>query len=475
MCLVTVLVLAWVAYALYELRRHRVAGSVAFFHPFCSAGGGGEYVLWHAVAAVQQRWPLRPVYVYTGDTLPADSILDKVARDFAIRLPRPPVFVRLRLRRAMATQYPRLTLLLQSLGGALLGLEALWKLTPEVFIDTTGAAFAMAVFRWLGGARTACYVHYPTVSDDMLRNVSQRLSADSADSSVVNNSPDIAASALRTRAKLAYYRAFAVAYGVAGRSASVVMANSSWTRGHIASLWAPGLPRVVYPPCACAAEGEGLGDAELAAAKAESLERPKRVVLSIGQFRPEKRHLMQVKAMHALLLAHPEHWGKVVLVLVGGVRDAEDARRKEEVVAYASSVGLIAGGAVEVPEDTDAARKAELLRRAAIGLHTMRDEHFGICVVEYMANGAVPVAHRSAGPLQDIVVPAADPSAEAAPAGAVGFLAESVQEYAEAMHRLLVDEQLRAAMAALGRKRAQQFSVEAFKQAFVDNMDPLLH
>ncbi len=37
----------------------------------------------------------------------------------------------------------------------------------------------------------------------------------------------------------------------------------------------------------------------------------------------------------------------------------------------------------------------ELLGEAVAGLHTMRDEHFGISVVEYMAAGAIPIAHRS--------------------------------------------------------------------------------
>jgi alpha-1,2-mannosyltransferase len=36
-----------------------------------------------------------------------------------------------------------------------------------------------------------------------------------------------------------------------------------------------------------------------------------------------------------------------------------------------------------------------LLGEAVGGLHTMQDEHFGISVVEYMAAGAVPIAHKS--------------------------------------------------------------------------------
>ena len=44
------------------------------------------------------------------------------------------------------------------------------------------------------------------------------------------------------------------------------------------------------------------------------------------------------------------------------------------------------------------------LSEAGIGLHTMWNEHFGISVVEMMAAGLVVIAHRSGGPLMDIVV-----------------------------------------------------------------------
>lgn len=45
------------------------------------------------------------------------------------------------------------------------------------------------------------------------------------------------------------------------------------------------------------------------------------------------------------------------------------------------------------------------LARASVGMNTMVEEHFGINVVEYMAAGLIPVAHASAGPLLDIILP----------------------------------------------------------------------
>jgi alpha-1,2-mannosyltransferase len=42
-----------------------------------------------------------------------------------------------------------------------------------VFIDTTGWAFTYPL-AWLAGSRVACYVHYPTVSMDMLDRVWSR-------------------------------------------------------------------------------------------------------------------------------------------------------------------------------------------------------------------------------------------------------------------------------------------------------------
>jgi hypothetical protein len=52
-----------------------------------------------------------------------------------------------------------------------------------------------------------------------------------------NNDVSITSSTSISTLKLIYYQLFAVAYGYVGRCAHLVIVNSSWTEGHIASLW----------------------------------------------------------------------------------------------------------------------------------------------------------------------------------------------------------------------------------------------
>lgn len=39
---------------------------VAFFHPYCNAGGGGERVLWAAIKALHQQFPDDHILIYSG-------------------------------------------------------------------------------------------------------------------------------------------------------------------------------------------------------------------------------------------------------------------------------------------------------------------------------------------------------------------------------------------------------------------------
>ncbi len=453
---------------------------VGFFHPHAAAGGGGERVLWVAIAALARAArarggrPLR-ILVFTGDlgVPPARIVADAAAR-FGVALP--PLeggapassaaaatlrFVYIRSRPLLdAALYPRLTLLGQALGAAACALECVARAAVHVWVDTTGAAFGFPVARWLGGAAVAAYVHYPTVSTDMIGVVASRAAA-------FNNAPAIARSGALTAAKVAYYRAFAAAYGAAGRCAAPggVMVNSSWTAGHIRALWRPDAA-VVFPPCPTAAL------ARLPPGGARARER---LVVSLAQFRPEKDHALQLRAFAAFAARRPRAFADVRLRVMGGARGAEDEARLAALRALAAQLGL--ARRVDFVVNAPMGEVHAALGRALAGLHTMRAEHFGISVVEMQAAGVVVVAHDSGGPAADIVAPAwraGGGGASGAGAPPLGCLASTEEEYADALEAIFSGGIDCERVAAAARGACARFSDEAFEEGFVGALAPLL-
>ncbi|KAF2461443.1 hypothetical protein BDY21DRAFT_332146 [Lineolata rhizophorae] len=256
-------------------------GIVGFFHPFCNAGGGGERVLWSAIRATQKRYPDAICCVYTGDhNVSKTEMIQRVHERFNIQLHAPtlvPLYLSTR-HWVLASTWPRFTLLGQSLGSLVLAWDAFSLLVPDVFVDTMGYAFALALSKWLfPDVPTGAYVHYPTISTDMLDAIAAPpVPSPSSDPSPLTKSNTAAPSdhvkaqaqaqtkseqqlnqskgsvggihvgqgaGLRGKAKRIYWRAFAALYGAVGGTVDVVMTNSSWTRGHIEALWGPARAR----------------------------------------------------------------------------------------------------------------------------------------------------------------------------------------------------------------------------------------
>eukprot|EP01041_Mallomonas_annulata_P003361 gene3361-6653_t len=450
---------------------------IAFFHPYCNAGGGGERVLWMTILSLLRDEKLGPhvvIAIYTADDgLSHSDIINNVERKFCIVLPPTSskiVFVKIWTRSLLeANRYPIMTMLFQSLASVLVGLECLIRFTPDVFVDTMGAAFTYPLVRMLTKAKVIAYVHYPTISKDMLNLVVSRRPT-------YNNNNQIARSETISSLKLCYYKLFAQAYVCAGRCATLAMVNSSWTEDHIRSLWGdkgmsmsmsmstPMSITRVYPPCS-AKDFMALPLGEQGQEKGNEKRKRKRLILSIGQFRPEKDHSLQLSFRighlsacgvsikgEAMILRFDD----VRLVLLGGSRGAEDealvSRLREEAVALAVSTHT---------DFVVNASYTELLRylgEASVGIHTMWNEHFGISVVEMMAAGLVVIAHNSGGPRGDIVETGDSPT---------GYLADTPEGYAECM-ALALDSFDTKAMLDLrmrARKASQRFSDEVFEAA----------
>ena len=302
--------------------------------------------------------------VYTGDVeATGEEILAKARQRFNFTLPRPVEFVFLKQRNWVeADTYPYFTLLGQSLGSMFLGWEAMMNFVPDIYLDTMGYAFTIPLFKYIGGCKVGCYVHYPTISTDMLARVSDR-------TQTYNNASFISQSPLLSTFKLIYYHIFAFVYGVAGKRCDVIMVNSSWTRGHIVDLWKAGhRTHVVYPPC---------DTNEFLQIPFERPDSDTRRMVSIAQFRPEKDHQLQVRAFNTFLTRQPtEKQARYKLVLIGSCRNSDDSERVEKLKKLCEDLGV--QDSVEFQLNISFADLKSALGSALIGLHTMWNEHFGI-------------------------------------------------------------------------------------------------
>nr|XP_005007108.1 GDP-Man:Man(3)GlcNAc(2)-PP-Dol alpha-1,2-mannosyltransferase isoform X2 [Cavia porcellus] len=425
---------------------------IAFFHPYCNAGGGGERVLWCALRTLQNKYPEAVYVIYTGDiNVNGPQILEGAFRRFNIRLIHPVQFVFLRKRYLVEdSYYPRFTLLGQSLGSIFLGWEALMQCVPDVYIDSMGYAFTLPLFKYLGGCRVGSYVHYPTISTDMLSVVKNQTAA-------FNNASFITRNPFLSKVKLIYYYLFASIYGLVGSCSDVVMVNSSWTLNHILSLWKVGnRTNIVYPPC----DVQTFLDIPLHEKKTV----PGHLLVSVGQFRPEKNHPLQIRAFAKLLSRKVPESPSLKLVLIGGCRNKDDDLRVNQLRKLCEDLKVQDDVEFKINIPFDELKK--YLSEATIGLHTMWNEHFGIGVVECMAAGTVILAHNSGGPKLDIVVPHEGE--------VTGFLAESEEDYAEAMAQILslsAEERLRIRRHA--RASVSRFSDQEFEVAFLLSVEKL--
>lgn len=409
-------------------------------------------MLWCAVNAIIGKYDNAHCVIYTGDIdANAEDIVARAKDRFGTVIDLTKVsFVFVQSRGLIeATKYPRFTMLGQAIGSIILGWEALCLFKPDLVIDSMGYAFTFPLFRYLGGCRVGCYVHYPTISTDMLARVSSR-------ESQFNNDSAVSKSAFLTSIKVVYYQIFAWLYGLVGSCAEVILVNSTWTKNHIVHLWRrPDETHVVYPPC------------DTFTLEQLKLQPRKKEILSVAQFRPEKNHGLQLEAFRRLLDEHPEHEGEVKLVLLGSCRNEGDQSRVNALKKLRSELH-IAEDSVEFRLNVPYKDLQAALGQALIGLHTMRDEHFGIGVVEFLASGAIALAHDSAGPRMDIVIPYEEQR--------TGLLASDAKSYADAMHEILsMDRSEQDAIQTAARVSvSSRFSEAEFETQFLAKMESLL-
>ena len=190
-------------------------------------------------------------------------------------------------------------------------------MVPDVFIDTMGYAFALGLCKFLfRDIPTGAYVHYPTISTDMLDSLDPGTSVGTQGVNAGQGKGS------RGLAKKTYWQLFAQLYSWVGSSIDVVMTNSTWTQAHVKSLWGPHRIQkdrrhpiaVVYPPVAVRELEQEVEVSEASEKKREH------VLLYIAQFRPEKNHQLIIQSYAEFLKTKTKAAEKAKLVLVGSVR-----------------------------------------------------------------------------------------------------------------------------------------------------------
>ena len=131
------------------------------------------------------------------------KLLRKVEERFHLKLHQRISFVHLRTRFLLEARcYPVFTLLGQAVGSLIVALETVYRLQargirPALFIDTMGYAFTYPIVKLFLPCKVLAYVHYPTISTDMLERVQQR-------STAFNNRGIVSRSSLLTSLKVQY-------------------------------------------------------------------------------------------------------------------------------------------------------------------------------------------------------------------------------------------------------------------------------
>jgi alpha-1,2-mannosyltransferase len=384
-------------------RRNNYLKEISFIHPFCNDCGGGEKVLWMIIKGISENYrnsEQLKINILCGIKDSAESIKQNLKDRFDLEFLRTnnnPIFdielIRLKTARFLKPK-PIFTMIIQIIGQIIFAFEILTTVHSDVIIDTTGLPFTYFILRILGRVRLSSYTHYPFISCDMISDIQNGVQG-------VHSRGIFSKFKIFRYAKIIYYYLILLFYRFNGLFLDFVFCNSTWTYNHIKKIWPNVDSTILYPPCST-----NLYETD------KSNFNKKNIIVSFAQFRPEKSHKIQVEILKKLKMRN--FCRDLKLCIIGTIRDKSDMKIFEDVQNYIHENRLDED--VELCPNLPFKEVKKKFELAKIGLHTMRDEHFGISVIEMMAAGLITVAHKSAGPLNDIIGPAPTP---------VGILAES--------------------------------------------------
>ncbi len=408
LCILTYFALIFIVRAKLRSRskkRNEHCKVISFMHPFCNDCGGGEKVLWMIIKGISEKYTNTSeklkINIICGIKDEASVIVNNLRDRFDIKFSKsdsnPILEIELiRLKTAGLLKPKRLfTMIMQIIGQIIFAFEILTTVHSDCIIDTTGLPFTYFILGILGRVRLSSYTHYPFISSDMISDIKKGVQG-------VHSRGVLAKFRIFRFFKVIYYNLILLFYRFNGLFLHFVFCNSTWTFNHIKKIWPNVKSVILYPPCST----------NLYENNQSNMNR-RNIIVSFAQFRPEKNQKMQVEIFKKLRMRNfcPD----LKLILIGTIRDKSDEKIFEDVQNYINENRL--NDYVELCPNLPFSEVKKKFEIAKIGLHTMRDEHFGISVIEMMAAGLITVAHNSAGPMNDIIGPAINP---------VGILAESI-------------------------------------------------
>ena len=214
---------------------------------------------------------------------------------------------------------------------------------PDIFCDTTGASYTYIISKYYNCINIP-YVHYPTITEDMFRKVREMRPTYNNNQMITNNTTV-------SSIKIIYYQCFAYTYSfIMNYLTDLIIVNGSWTEYHLKrimfelqdSIKAEGISTItsnkvksikhtkaddngeedeeistidkcpivkIYPPCNTELllnmNSNSNGDSYNYITNGNDVILSRKpIIISVGQYRPEKDQLLQIKAFHTMLIQY---------------------------------------------------------------------------------------------------------------------------------------------------------------------------
>lgn len=429
---------------LKEAPEVREIKNVGLFHVPAHANGGGEKVLWAIVNKLIEEKKYN-VYIYSDKIPDKAEMIAKVNRFFGYNI-QPSDFTLVELDSGYLTyseHWKVFSRYLEAFSHALVAFEALDRFMPDIFVETFTAHFAPITAKLLNPRlKVVTYVHYPFTSPAVIQEYFD---------TVLGPGVSLKARAFAAL-KLVYHYGLYLAYKAMGLFSDQCYTNSSWTQRHMVGNWGEETCQVLYPPC------------NVDEFWSQDFEAKQPVVVSLGQYRSEKRHDVQLDMMKYHLQRSPA--SRVQFKIMGSGKFEESERIYQHLLRRVEAEQI---RNVQVLKDLRFDDLMRNIKSATFGVHTMIDEHFGISVVEMLAGGLVVLAHDSAGPKDDILGNHTH--------AIYGLLAKDDRDFNESFHRMIEDhaDPLKRSQALTKVRAGQEFarahlSNDAFARKFVDKI-----